>query len=1445
MTDVGKQFFARGGTAFGVYRRTGDLDSLKASVTAFQNAVGNTDNSDLELAFRLSLLRISLQALYSETGVPADRDAAIEAGRRAAAASPAGHPDRAAMLSALGAALLARFEEGSGDGDDLDSAVSACEQAVSTPARDVRSHAGHLYGLGNALHARFLRGRAEADIDAAVAALRDAVAVTPASHPDRSMFLHTLAASLEDRFRRSGNGADIDGAVSALEESVDAAPHGHPEHAHALSALSNALRERFAQSRVRADIDASVEAAQRSVAVTLPEQPAYGGRLHNLQLALGARFVEYGGIADVEAAVDVGRRSVAATRLEDADRPDRLAALAYVLGFRFEHGGNRADLDAAIDAAREAAAASTSIAHELSDLLSGLAQAAQELDEELQQKRPGHEELYAVIHDVATGVITLDQACELADERAGAGAFELQVLADAAQEAVEHVGPDSLWAWQLGRVVAAAARGVRRAAAADRKRDSGFVLMIADFHLISEATALLSEVGDIRVFTTATEAAQEALVLAAELELSEEQGAILQRRAMMIITCYARGPGDQHAQAFQDWVAAGFNANPDPDLKLAVADIEEGPYRRQGLRWPESLEALATAESDLRAALLLVADRRRGPVLKALSDVLAWREMLGGPPAGTELIEVCQQALDALAPEQRLLRLAVSATLARAQRRATAGNELAVADEAHTGIRATDVEALAARLESDWDAIAERPLEAWDAATLASDAFEQTDPARALRLLSLQRQLPVQWANETRRIKHYARTLTLLARISAPARLWRILDAPPDSASVSEQILAAAADDHEELPDGLRPEQLGGALTLVLLAGERTDRDDIGLKALTLLREVDPELTSGYRDAYGYFEGQMLLGQGLNEERAGNYAAAVRNFLSAAAAAAAVEAGGEVIRAVTFVTDLVKNEQAPNLSEVTAWCSAYALRVELAAPQFGPEALQQLLRVLLARLVREQGSNEDLFLLLQAAKGRRMAAMLAAGTTGWVPDRELRHLLGREAEQVRNLPAGRPLLESLDGQTADTDVMVAAYISDYETSPSDTPGGALANLRRAIERKIAASIIPADHAPPAKLQDVLAALDNRTALLTLYEGQLEGKAATFGMLISHDVNHVAVAASEMPFFEEPIITTRPDGKVKVHIPAMGHILSGVRRAVQEEPAPRNITSEGKEQLADLAAWALSAVDNERANLLTAGIDRLVIVPHGAYHFAPLHLAGPAGKPVADDFIVTYLANLDQLIIGRSDNRGRREGAAVFALSYADQPQLPDLESSAAEGRLLGSVLGVQPVLDGDATKDAVIAALQRARWVHLSAHGMLDADAPMFQTVFLSPSEGHDGRLLAHEIATLDLRGLELVTLGACETSLGRVDISDNVRGLPAAFLTAGAKAVIGTLWQVTDASSTVFFTALYRSLALEAATIIEAFGAAQRVTREQCPEYRDWGAFYLTGGYDMREDVR
>ena len=75
----------------------------------------------------------------------------------------------------------------------------------------------------------------------------------------------------------------------------------------------------------------------------------------------------------------------------------------------------------------------------------------------------------------------------------------------------------------------------------------------------------------------------------------------------------------------------------------------------------------------------------------------------------------------------------------------------------------------------------------------------------------------------------------------------------------------------------------------------------------------------------------------------------------------------------------------------------------------------------------------------------------------------------------------------------------------------------------------------------------------------------------------------------------------------------------------------------------------------------------------------------------------------------------------------------------------------------------------------------------------------------------------------------------DNIHGLAAAFLRAGARAVIGALWPVTPQVAHTFFITLYSSLANDASKV-GAFRTAQQKTRKEHPEYRDRGAFSFLG---------
>lgn len=142
-----------------------------------------------------------------------------------------------------------------------------------------------------------------------------------------------------------------------------------------------------------------------------------------------------------------------------------------------------------------------------------------------------------------------------------------------------------------------------------------------------------------------------------------------------------------------------------------------------------------------------------------------------------------------------------------------------------------------------------------------------------------------------------------------------------------------------------------------------------------------------------------------------------------------------------------------------------------------------------------------------------------------------------------------------------------------------------------------------------------------------------------------------------------------------------------------------------------------------------------------------------------------------------------------------------------------------------------------ARYLHIGCHGRFEPTAPSFHALLVQPHEGDDGVLCAWEVAEMDLRTVRLVTLSACETAKMVVESGANVDGLPIAFLTAGARAVIGSQLEIETATSRYFFEQLYGALA-GVDDLRDAFRAAQTATRRRFPDPDRWAAFYLLGDW-------
>jgi CHAT domain-containing protein len=198
---------------------------------------------------------------------------------------------------------------------------------------------------------------------------------------------------------------------------------------------------------------------------------------------------------------------------------------------------------------------------------------------------------------------------------------------------------------------------------------------------------------------------------------------------------------------------------------------------------------------------------------------------------------------------------------------------------------------------------------------------------------------------------------------------------------------------------------------------------------------------------------------------------------------------------------------------------------------------------------------------------------------------------------------------------------------------------------------------------------------------------------------------------------------------------------------------------------------------------------------------------------------------------------------------------PALPGTARELERILGLAGKRPATarrGNEASTAKLLHDLPEARWAHLATHGYF-ADASVRSALQLSekdyergrwgervgvgarsplvlsglvlaganlpikdPAKEDGGILTAEAIAGLDLDGLELAVLSACETGLGEVAGGEGVFGLQRAFHIAGCQNVIASLWQVDDESTAALMGLFYHHLWTEKQLPLEALRQAQ-----------------------------
>jgi CHAT domain-containing protein len=260
-------------------------------------------------------------------------------------------------------------------------------------------------------------------------------------------------------------------------------------------------------------------------------------------------------------------------------------------------------------------------------------------------------------------------------------------------------------------------------------------------------------------------------------------------------------------------------------------------------------------------------------------------------------------------------------------------------------------------------------------------------------------------------------------------------------------------------------------------------------------------------------------------------------------------------------------------------------------------------------------------------------------------------------------------------------------------------------------------------------------------------------------------------------------------------------------------------------------------------------ERLIIVPDGLLHYLPFETLIHNERYLVEDHEISYSPSASVLVQSQDSSGHVETGDRMELLAFGDPSFGPEIKSSvtrkasvskkayvtkAARRRPVdvlrdarisrGFQLAPLPrtrdevqfianlfqadrtrVYLGKASTEDVLKreSLRRYRRLHFATHSLIDESSPSRSAVVLTlnDSPDEDGFLEVDEISDLDL-DCDLIVLSACQTGRGQLLSGEGIVGLSRAFLYAGARSVVVSLWSVTDISTGHLMKTFYQHLA-------------------------------------------
>ena len=254
---------------------------------------------------------------------------------------------------------------------------------------------------------------------------------------------------------------------------------------------------------------------------------------------------------------------------------------------------------------------------------------------------------------------------------------------------------------------------------------------------------------------------------------------------------------------------------------------------------------------------------------------------------------------------------------------------------------------------------------------------------------------------------------------------------------------------------------------------------------------------------------------------------------------------------------------------------------------------------------------------------------------------------------------------------------------------------------------------------------------------------------------------------------------------------------------------------------------------------------VIIVPDRSLYKVPFAALSEkeGAQYLSETHRIRVIPSLTTLKIIQDSPEGYHSNTGALIIGNPKVDWLLPLPCARKEADVVGRLVGVPPLVDEKATKQAVLERISSVSLIHFAAHGKAERGEIALSPIPIPNSQNAIPPQEAYMLTMADVSRVKvrakLVVLSCCHSGSGEIR-AEGVIGIARAFLGSGARSVLVALWAISDSATEQLMSRFYKHL-VEGESASESLHQAMKWMRNNgSTEVSEWASFTLIG-----DDVR